>query len=376
MGLFLGQLGINEIYAGISNMIISQRVHVPDIAQGDDLVDQARVDGSMYGDRKLTYAIDISKTRKWLADGDTNVLKLERRPSPKCQEIVLDQFYQIGLTTDYYLSKRAWSNEGVFADFTSILLGTMRSTKYVKDFTEYNAFIGTYETDIGKQRKEWAVSDVTAGATGLEAARMEALEIARQLSDLLVDMTKRATRDYNDYRYVRKYKMSQIKIISNTAWVNKLTKFDLPTVFHEQGLLDKITENTMAPEFFGSVITEDGTTESTNTDIRALFEKEYEVPNNVDYPYAEKHEDNKWYVNCFAGDLLPNGVNYEANEVYRVDPQKAFIILVDLPEHMSGFETGTEFFNPKSLTETHYLTWGRNTYEPFYDKPYVTVYIE
>lgn len=376
MPLFNGQLGMNEIYAAISNMIISQKVHVPDISKGDDLVDEARVDGSMYGDRKLTYAVDIRKTRNWLADEDTNLLKLERAPSPKCQEIILDKFFQIGLTTDYYLSKRAWSNEGVFADFTSILLGTMRTTKYVKDFTEYNAFIGTHETGIGKQLQEWAISDVTSEATGLEAARMEALEIARRLSDLIVDMTKRTSRDYNDYRFVRKYNINQIKIISNAAWVNKLTKFDLPTVFHKDNLLDKITKHVMAPEFFGDIVTQSGTAPSANTDIRALFEKEYQVANNVDYPYAEKHEDGNWYVNCFAGDLIPNGAAYEANEVYRVDPNKAFIIVVDLPEHMSGFETGTSFFNAKSLTENHYLTWGRNTYEAFYDMPYITVHIE
>ena len=41
--------------------------------------------------------------------------------------------------------------------------------------------------------------------------------------------------------------------------------------------------------------------------------------------------------------------------------------------YMSGFEVGTSFFNAKSLTENHYLTFGHNTLEYLKDKPYITL---
>ena len=52
---FNGQLRSNEIFAALYNMIISQQVFADNLT-GKDLVDDARVDGSMYGDTKLYYA--------------------------------------------------------------------------------------------------------------------------------------------------------------------------------------------------------------------------------------------------------------------------------------------------------------------------------
>lgn len=54
---FTGQLRSNEIFAALYNMIISQEVFSDNI-KGSDIVDQARVDGSMYGDTKLYYSTD------------------------------------------------------------------------------------------------------------------------------------------------------------------------------------------------------------------------------------------------------------------------------------------------------------------------------
>jgi hypothetical protein len=45
----------------------------------------------------------------------------------------------------------------------------------------------------------------------------------------------------------------------------------------------------------------------------------------------------------------------------------------DSVPYMSGFEVGTSFFNPRSLTETNYLTFGHNTLEYLKDKPFITV---
>lgn len=59
MGAFNGQLQSNEIFAAMYNMLISQQVFADNIkGTKSDLVDMAKVDGSMYGDTKLYYATD------------------------------------------------------------------------------------------------------------------------------------------------------------------------------------------------------------------------------------------------------------------------------------------------------------------------------
>ena len=57
MGNFTGRLNSNEIFGALYNMIIGQEVFADNI-KGSDLVDQARVDGSLYGDTKLYYSTD------------------------------------------------------------------------------------------------------------------------------------------------------------------------------------------------------------------------------------------------------------------------------------------------------------------------------
>ena len=83
---FAGQLNANEIFAGLYNMIISQEVFADNVAEaGDELVDMARVDGSLYGDTKLYYASDALKSAPWGNDAEaTNLLKLNRPDAPKC----------------------------------------------------------------------------------------------------------------------------------------------------------------------------------------------------------------------------------------------------------------------------------------------------
>lgn len=97
---FTGQLNPNSIYGFIYNMIISQETFGDNIAGAySELVDMSRVDGGLYGDQKLYYAVDILKSFPFGGDNEaTNLLALDRAPSPKCQSIVLDTFRQIRLT--------------------------------------------------------------------------------------------------------------------------------------------------------------------------------------------------------------------------------------------------------------------------------------
>ena len=181
-------LNANEIFASIANMIISQEVFADNLGKHQTLVDKARVDGSLYGDKKLYYATDVLKTNPWGADSEAaNLLSLDRPTDPKVQDITLDVFRQIRLTTDNYLSKRAWADEGSFNSFQDIMLGWMRETKKVYDGTLYNVFVGTAVSTATKGNLNVDITTATTGLTGEEANRVEATAYAQFIADLLVD---------------------------------------------------------------------------------------------------------------------------------------------------------------------------------------------
>ena len=120
-------LNPNEIFASLANMIISQEVFADNLGKHQTLVDKARVDGSLYGDKKLYYATDVLESHAWGADAEaSNLLALDRPQDPEVQAITLDVFRQIRLTVDNYLTKQAWSSEGAFSSFNSVMLGWMR----------------------------------------------------------------------------------------------------------------------------------------------------------------------------------------------------------------------------------------------------------
>ena len=172
MAAFNGQLNANEIFSALYNMIISQEVFADNIAgTKSSLVDMSRVDGSLYGDTKLYYSPDVLKSVEWGNDAEAaNLLAVDRPKAPECQKITIDQFRQIRLTVDNYLSKRAWSDEGAFASFTSVMLGMMSDTKRIYDSTTFNAFLGTSESSIGKQKIDVDVTTPVGDATGEEKA--------------------------------------------------------------------------------------------------------------------------------------------------------------------------------------------------------------
>ena len=81
----------------------------------------------------------------------------------------------------------------------------------------------------------------------------------------------------------------------------------------------------------------------------------------------------------FAGDIIPANVTLvtsgsitypsytEDNTIlYKVIDKRSV-------PYMSAFQVATDFFNAKSLTETHYLTFGHNTLEYLKALPFITV---
>lgn len=371
MGSFSGQLRSNEIYGALFNMLLGQQVFADNIYDTKaSLVDAARTDGGLYGDTKLYYSTDVLKTNPYGADAEAaNLLALDRPPAPKCQAIRLDQFRQIRLTLDNYLSKRAWSTEGAFSEFNSVMLGWIRDTKRVYDSTLYNTFIGTNETSVGRQEVVITVGAEpasTADETQIEAYnRLTAQTIAMNMSNLMVDLED-VTRDFNDYGHLRSYNSDSLIAVWNSEVVNKINKLDIPMIYNSLSI-DKKGEYTLPARYFGTVNKTAGTAPASNSSIRSIAEADYTVGSG----------DNAVVTHVFSGELVPGGAAYAAGETYTQDSTIAFKIMHkrSVP-YMSAFETGTSFFNSRSLTENHYLTWGYNTLEHLKNYPFITVRVK
>ena len=371
MANYNGQLHPNEIFASIYNMIISQQVFSDDIFETKEtLADMSRVDGSLYGDTKLYYATDVLKSYKWTGDSEAeNLLKLHRPEDPDCQEIVIDQFRIIPVTTDNYLSKRAWATEDAFSSFNSRMLGWMRDTKKVYDATMFNAFIGTNTTNVGKQVKQIAIPAEPADADQVNTEaynRLKAQTIATEVSNLIVDVED-INRFYNDYENLRSFNADKLLFVWNADIVNEIRHLDVPTIFHNENLIDKFAQHTLPARFFGNVNTVAGTTGASNITVRSLIEVDYNTvePHQAGYD-AKKH--------IFPGDLLPPNTEYEANETYGEDPTIVCkVYKASAVPFMTAFETGTSFYNPRSLTNTNYLIWGYNELEHLKNYPFITV---
>lgn len=349
MATFLGQLTQNEIYSALYNMIISQEVF-DRIDDSNELVDEAKVDGSLYGDTKLYYAADVLASSAWGNDSEAaNLLSLNRPSAPDCQAIKLDVFRQIRLTLDDYLSKRAWGDEYAFGQFNSLMEGMIGKTKRIYDVTTYNAFIGTakgYDSASNEQK-------VTVTVASNETPEGEAKKIAKAIADLEVEMTK-VSRKFNKYGHITKFSKPEIKFIANADYVNKITKVDLPAIFHKDGLIS--FDRVLPGDYFGS---------ANAADVAAA---------NNDGSYFARVEAVYGTTHVFPGEAIPASVKIPAGAGYQKDATVIGKFLVKLPPFMSAFQVGTTFFNPRSLTTNRYLTWGHNTLELLDAYPCVTMY--
>ena len=329
-----GQLLQNEIYTAIYNLIIGQQVF-SDIVKGTygSLADLFKTEGSMYGDTKLFYSVQLGHVEDWTNDNEaSNLLALNRPADPNCQAVKIDQFKKIWLTVDSFMSKRAFGSEGIFSQFNSVILGTLRDTKRVYEAKLMNVSVGTMETNVGKQTKTITLNEVTDEAS----ARVQAQTIAKEIADIFVDL-KDVTADYNDLGYERSYDDSDFVVVWNADYYNKITKLDLPTIFHNDNLIDKLGQYVLPAKYFGSVST------ATTSVAGARSTKEQKIGE-------------KWYR---PGDVVNTGSSVASGDTYTENAKVICkIIHKDAIKYMSGFETSTEFFNPRSLTQNHYLIFG------------------
>lgn len=386
MANFEGKLNANEIFGSIYNMIIGQQVFADNISgHNDSLVNAFKVDGTLYGDTKLYYSTDAIGTQEWLGDNEAqNLLKLHRPADPDVQAITIDQFRMIPLTVDNYLSKRAYSTEGAFNEVQSVMLGWMRETKKIYDETLINEYVGTTKSNAARGTVEVDVTSATTGLSGEEKARVKAQTIAAGLGKLLFDL-KDISRDFNDYGHLRSVGKDQVKVIFNSDYVNEITKMDLPTIFHKEGLFDSM-ENVLPARYFGDIITEDKVSDGT---LRSAIEADYAKKVGGEL----KH--------LFPGDLIPaeyyvcTAITEGGSKTYRASTTKVAktinskilageayvqnnkvickVIYNKAVPFMSAFESATSFFNQRSLTENHYLIWGYSKPQYLLDKPFITV---
>ena len=393
---YSGQLKSNEVFASIFNMIIGQSVNANVInGVSNKLVDMFKVDGSLYGDTKLYYDVDILKTTPWGKDADTNILELNRPDDPFCQPIVIDQFRQIALTIDNFLSKRSFGTEGAFAQFTSVMLGMLSETKRVYDATLINNYVGSTSSSIGKQiiEVDYPVADSTSTNVGTEAYnRLVAETIAEAVANVFVELTD-ISRSYNDLGFLRSYSKDDLVVVWNSAVVNQLKKLDMPNIYHQVGLIDKFEEVVLPERYFyipetNAVPVATYATETTPDLASANIE--------MDVMYGDSHKGR--VVHYFPGDIIdrevpyladgtmltiakytPDGgsesANFAAGHIKRKGDKAVIckIVAKDSLPYMSGFEIGTSFMNPKSLTENHWLIFAHNTLQYLHGKPWVTI---
>lgn len=355
MATFSGTLNKNEIYKSLYNMIISQEVFADRVSEGDDLVDQARTDGGLYGDTKLYYSADVLSSKPWTGDDEAaNLLAVNRAKDPEVQAITLDKFRIIDLTLDNYLSKRAFSDEGAFGQFNSVLSSMLGKTKYIYSLTHYNVFLGT----SGDADHSITINTAKFGSTPEDEVKAVANAVAN-----LVDKITDVSTTLNDYGQYTKFRRDQITVIWNTAWLNKFRKVDMPAIFHKDMFWDNDIKQKYLPAKYWGTISADTTVPADGT-YRAV---------------SEMTAGNKHY---FGGDVVPAGTTVDANSTYLSDctdddlapeSNEIALILVKYPPYMSAFEQGTEFFNPRSLTTNRYLIWGENTLEFLKAYPHIVL---
>lgn len=398
---FDGKLNANEIFGSLYNMIISQQVFADNIkGTYSGLVAKFKTDGTLYGDTKLFYSTDAIGTEDWLGDNEAqNLLKIHRPADPDVQAVTIDQFRMIPLTVDNYLSKRAYSTEGAFNEVQSVMLGWMRDTKKIYDSTLMNTYVGTTKSEASRKEVSVDVTSAVSGLSGEEKNRVEAQTIAQSIADLVVDL-KDVSRDFNDYGHLRSYEESDFLYVWNSAYVNKLTKVDLPTIFNKDGLFNAF-ENVLPARYFGDVIAKDVALASNDGSYRSTIEAYYAtgvgaVPTHV-FPgdvipaktakvtqFQESAYSSKYRVtsdkatskpivsNNATASAISSGI--AAGEAYKVNSNIICkVIHKSAIPFMSAFETATSFFNPRSLTENHYLIWGYSKPQYLYDKPFITV---
>ena len=369
---FNGHLNPSEVFGSIFNMIINQVVKAPELVDNYNFVEKFRTEGSLLGDTILIYDQDVLSTRDWLGDNEAqNLLAIERPADPECQAVTLNRFRICKTSLDSYLTKRAWSTEGAFTQFNDIVMSMVGATKKLYEVTMINTYLGTVEGASAKSDLEIPLSDITE--TGEAKNRLEAQTIAQYIADLLVDM-KDYSRDYNDYGFMRAYSESDLMVIWNSKYINKINKLDLPTIFNKAGLMDKFEQNILPAKYFGTVVDTnslpDGLEIQTNGKIKiGTGYSGATIRTMEEDVFASGHR--------FPGEVLVHNDEFVPGKAYFEDEDIICkVITKDTIKYMASFESAGEFWNPQALVTSKLLVYGFSNPTRLLGQPCVTVHAD
>lgn len=387
---FAGQLNVNEVFSSVYNMLIGQRILQDErTTKYTSLVDRFRTEGSKYGDTLLFYAVRNLGSYAWAGDNDLNVLQTHRPKNPECQSVVINQFRQIALTVDSYLSPRAFSDEGTFGRFQAEVVDAMMAHKRDFEAKLMNVFVGTVKP-ANQAVKDVSVTFVTGATSAADKEaerRMNAAAVAKALVDLEDDMADSSTK-YNDYANYAAYGKDEMLVVYNTKYRNEINFEGTPTIYHSEDL--KINaEDSLLPKYFGNDI--DATRLAAISASTPTTKKPIDSDDSTYQPqsgnevvirskyYCEITVGGTTYV-VNSGDEIPvgatvgSGKDFELTEIYEEDPTIICkLVHKDAIPFMSGFAVGSEFWNAKALNTNKYYTWGYSELTYLKDKPIVAI---
>lgn len=377
---FTGQLNVNEISSSLYNMIINQKVVGFDLS--DEITkfsDEFKRDGTLYGDTILDIDVPTLGINDWLGDSEAgNLLNLDRPSNPIVSKITLDTFKQIRLTLDNYLSKRAWENEGSFALFIAENKKQIEETKRMYDGTTINTYLGTLITAATTNKITIDISSAcTSGKiTNNQLAVQIVGEAVRDLMDDIVEPSK----DYTENGLLKSIDEEDTFFIMNKKYINAL-KRGLTTIFHPGSINEKLFEKGLHQKYFGTIIT--NTNKDTYADNTPQANKPLDKDGGYAYTPGTNNANGKVFTikdvkltvsgtdyELFAGDEIPAGTLLSTTaaagtllfgEVAFATPNLVLGVVCQKGciNYLSAFETEGEFYNNRSLTNTHFLTFGR-----------------
>ena len=380
MAKFTGKLGQNkilfsEVAGALYNMIINQTVESRTIGSGmASLIDEATREVGLYGDRILKYFTDMLRVYDYEPNTpeQSNVLATYRPPVPICQEMVIDTAKWIPVTLSDYLTKQGFADSATFGSFQSVMSDWLQNTKKVYLAKEYNVFVGTTVATGGEQSVEVALNDLADTTTQVEseaASRRNAQLIAEAVANVMVNMTEDASRDYNDLGIEACYDKEDLLMVWNAEELNKITLVDLPTLYNDNEVLGALKQNIrrLPAKYFGQAQNPNGTNDITANGTRNFRFMHQTVVGGKVYQ---------------AGDIIPAGTKVYTGATKTLNipyydeiahPVLCKIIHKDAAPVLSGFETTTEFWNPKSLDRTNFLHFLYNSFDRFTGYPWVSV---
>lgn len=347
-------LNANVVFGTLYNQIISIQNHVNEMSFDPslDIVKSRKVDGTLYGDTKVYRDTDVLRSYDWShKDATYNLLTHMDPPAPKEDYVVIDTYRQIPVTISEYLVKQAWTEEGAFSQFNSLILGWMGKTRAVYEHTKFTADI--YQAGLAGATSIGTIAIPAASAGTTEDGKVVSVTeldiklryqvFARKLRTILKGLNE-PSRLYNNNGFLKNINPSELQLILPLGIKDEFEQFgvELPMEVKEVDW-----------KYPGVLLATAGTSNGT---VRSAVETQIVDANGDDVAYV------------FSGDLIPSGGVYKANEAYTptftaapslLTSDLTFLILhkSDFPIP-SAFSVNTSFFNAKDLVISHYMTWG------------------